>query len=310
MFKVWGAPGCWGAFFSAAILFSMLVSGAQAQATTADDVIKQIKALQEAITKYDGKGSVAAEVNGLRKQLLDKKLIGGGAADAFVQYSDEVQTLLRDDERRLLVRDKAIASVTALSTALDAVLPDATVKERFATLLTSVTDLIDASVANEVVLAAALLEEKTNPVPKAREQFDTAWAKIADTDYKVHVIRSWFGDLRTDWGEGRLCTSTSAMKAQCEAKTECSLPVGVTPAPFNQESLCGFDPAPLVDIRFKGVVVEYTCVRGGKQVWDSVARYPGTDPATGTAWLSRDINNVVLRSNTMSIRCPFPVVAK
>jgi hypothetical protein len=305
VFKLCNAPRFWGAIWCATFLLSIFVVGAHA--TTADDVRKKIDELKATLAAFDGKNSVAADINGLRKLLLDKKLIGGGAADAFIQYSGEIQTLLSDNETRLLIRDKAIDSVNALSTALDGALPDVTIEERFAKLLTGVTALIGASAANQVLLTTALLQDKTKPVPMAREQFDTAWAKITDADYKIHVVRSWFGDLRTVWRESRLCTSTSAMKAQCEAKTECSLLPGTAPAPFNQESLCGFDPAPLADIRFKGVVVNYTCVRGGKQVWNEVAQYPGTDPTTRAAWTPRDINQAVLRSNAMSIRCPFPV---
>lgn len=282
--------------------------GTPAQASTADDVRKKIDELKTVLDAFDGKASIAADVINLRKHLLDKKLIGDGAADAFVQYSGEIQTLLKDKDTVLLIRTKAIDSATALSTALGPVFPDVPLETKFQKGLESLTSIMTSSLADQLELQDALGDsDKTKPVPKARAAFDAAWASI-EPDFQIHIIRSWFGDLRTDWDEGRLCTSTQAIKTACEAKTDCTpLQAGVAPAQFNQESLCGFDPAPLVDARFKGVVIEYTCVRGRKSTWNKVAQYPGTDPATDAAWTPRDINQAVLRSNTMSIRCPFPV---
>ena len=70
MFKVWGAPGCWGAFFSAAILFLTLVGGAQA--TTADDVVKKTKELQDTIKAFDGKDDVPLNAALELSKALDK----------------------------------------------------------------------------------------------------------------------------------------------------------------------------------------------------------------------------------------------
>ncbi len=306
MLRLWGALEICRAISFVALLLPFV--GAAAQASTADDVHKKIEELKAVLAAFDGKGSVASDVNSLRKLLLDKKLIGDGAADAFAQYSDEIQTLLKDKDSVLLVRTKAFSSATALATALATVFPDPPVEQKFQTGLETLTSIMTANLADQLRLEAALADaDKSKPVPKARDAFDKAWALI-EPDFQIHVLRSWFGDLRTDWDEGRLCTSTPAIKTVCEAKTECTpLQAGVAPAQFNQEILCGFDPAPLVDVRFKGVVVEYACVRGRKSAWNKVTQYPGTDPATGVAWAPRDINQVVLRSSAMGIRCPFPV---
>jgi hypothetical protein len=281
--------------------------GAAAQASTAEDVRKKIAELKLVLDAFDGKASVASDVSDLRKRLLDKKLVGD-APDAFGQYSDEVQTLLKDKESSQQIFKKAGPSVTQLSAALDAMFADAALLDEFPGRLAKVTSLITASAANRLLIVEALADkDKSKPIPKAREAFDGAWASVTD-DYKIHVIKSWFGDLRTKWAEGRLCTSTLAVKTPCEGQPSCKpLQDGTAPAQFNQEILCGFDPAPLVDSRFKGVVIEYACVRGGKDTWDRVAAHPGDDPVTENAWAPRDIYQVVVRSSGMSIRCPFPV---
>ena len=313
------APASWGTVFCAAILFLTLVGGARA--TTADDVRKKIDELKAALAAFDGKDSVAADAIALRTQLLDKKVVpSAAAADAFIQIGAEIQALLADEDSLRTIGDNkaALVAATASIKELNKLAPDVSeslVKQRFIELMAGLSGLVDG-VASRAILAETLRAPAPVPdkpgidqdVRKARDAFLDAWAMLTE-DYKIHVLTSWFGDLRTDWREGRLCTSTSAIKALCEANTECKLPegTGTPPSPFNQESLCGFDPAPLVDIRFKGVVVEYTCVRGGKQIWDAVAQYPGTDPTTRAAWTPRDVNQVVLRSSAMSIRCPFPV---
>jgi hypothetical protein len=130
----------------------------------------------------------------------------------------------------------------------------------------------------------------------------------ADPPYRIHIIRSWFGDLRTRWREGRLCAATATMMTKCEAQEECRLngEGGIT---YDPQVLCGFDPAPLVDPAYKGVAIAFTCVRGGKQTWDAIAQHPGIDPETGAAWKETDINHATLRSSGMSFRCPFPVKA-
>ncbi len=124
MFKLCHVPRVWGAIACAAFLFSNFVVGAHA--TTADDVRKKIDELKATLAAFDRKASVATDINALRNLLLDKKLIGSGAPDAFIQYSGEIQTLLSDNDSRQLVRDKAIDAVNALSMALDGVQPDAT----------------------------------------------------------------------------------------------------------------------------------------------------------------------------------------
>jgi len=296
---------------------TILTLAGEAHGATADEVRTKIAELKAALTAFDGKASIAADINGLRQQLLDKKLIGDGAADAFVQYSSEIQTLTKDTASAQLVRENKAAadSVTALFTALDplaADMPDILVKARFAAQLNGVTNLISKGRSTQVVLAETLLPAAAGTTPPnedkavrtAREAFDTAWTKITeDQSLKIHVIRSWFGDLRTQWREGRLCASTSAIIKKCEATPECSLDA-LADAPLDK--LCGFDPAPLVDPMFKGVATEFTCVHGGKQVFDALAQHPGINPETGAPWDEEDINQAVLHSSAMSFRCPFP----
>jgi hypothetical protein len=307
MFKSCNAPGFWGTVWRALFLLSIFVVGAHA--TTADDVQKKIEDLKAAIKAFDGRrNEIADKLSDFRQFVLDNGFHGDNEKDAFVKYSDALQKILKDDDSRLQVQSmkEGRDSAQKLLPELDKLTEKLIVDARFIDLLTKTTKLINASVSNQTFLTQRLLESTDNDVIIARKGFDLAWAKIT-TESKIHVLNSWFGDLRTGWREGRQCTSTLAMKTLCEAKTDCTLLAGTAPAPFNQESLCGFDPAPLVDFKFKGVVVDYTCVRGGKQVWDTVAQYPGTDPVKLDAWKPRDINRVVLRSNTMSLRCPFPV---
>jgi len=243
------------------MLFLTLVGGAQA--TTADDVVKKIKELQDTIKAFDG--------------------------------NDDVP----------------LNAALELSKALDKLNENSPVEERFTELLTKLTSLIEASRANRAILIEALQEERENPVITARKAFDTAYEKITE-EYKIHIIGSAFGDVRTYWAEGRLCDSTSAMKKLCERKTECALPA-LVPAqagkPFDQEILCGFDPAPLVDQKFKAAMVQFTCVRSGNETWDRVAQYPGIDPVTKNAWRPQDKYQADLGSSLMSIRCPFPFKA-
>ena len=279
----------WSVACIAVVAISTLADSVHA--APADDVVKKIEELNAALTAFDGKTSVAADINGLRKLLRDKKLLGNDAADVFVLYSNDIQDLLKDDPSAQLVRDgKAAAnSVTALLVQLNKLapdMPDTLVKERFIAQLDGLTGLINKGRSSQVVLTETLLvpaagSPSTDPDPKvrtARANFDTAWAKITeDQSPKIHIIRSWFGDLRTNWREGRLCAATSAIMKKCEARPECVLdaaPAGQPNNVYDQQILCGFDPAPLVDPAYKGVATEYSCVRGGKLVWEDPCAAP------------------------------------
>jgi hypothetical protein len=119
-----------------------------------------------------------------------------------------------------------------------------------------------------------------------------------------------FGDLRTNWEEGRLCAPLSYMRTKCEAQDKCQLENGAgTEAgkPYAQQVLCGFDPAPLVDDRYKGVAVHFACVRGDPDTADRLVAEPGVNPVTKQRWVTNvDSYKTVLRSTGMTLRCPFP----
>jgi hypothetical protein len=310
------APASWGAAFCAAVLFLTLVGGAQA--TTAADVRQKIEELKTALAAFDGKDSVAADAIALRTQLLDKKVVpSAAAADAFIQIGADIQALLADPAYRKAIGDSKAALVAATASIkelnkLAPDMPDSLVKQRFIELLNGLSELINDGLASRAILAETLRAPAPVPdkpgidqdVRKARDAFLDAWATITE-DYKIHIINSWFGDLDSDWRDGRLCDSRSAVRKLCERLTDCALPSAAN-KPFDQEQLCGYDPAPLADPRDKGVVIRFTCVRGGTQVWDHLAQYPGTDPETKSAWLDRDIYQAVLRSSAMGLRCPFP----
>jgi hypothetical protein len=304
VFKLPRVPKFLGAALAAILLVTF---SAGAHAATAEEITKQIAALKAALAAFDGKGELADEIGGLRKALLtfETKAISQGNVTYFTQHSSDIQALLEDKATRFVIQtDKdAQASVLSLLDSLDKLTEEAVVDARFTDLLTKLTKLINADTSNRVVLSEQLrLEPSKSIAAQARKDFDLAWAAITE-DYRIHVIGSSFGDLEAYWSEGRRCDSWSAMRAQCERLTECKLPTGT---PFDQIQMCGFDPAPLVDPRDKGVVVRYTCVRGGNDTWDRVAQYPGTDPVTGKPWLPQNIYQALLRSSTMSIRCPIP----
>jgi hypothetical protein len=94
------------------------------------------------------------------------------------------------------------------------------------------------------------------------------------------------------------------MRKLCEGQPECGLPA-LAGKPFDQSSLCGYDPAPLADAQFKGVYVEFACVRPGPTT-DALVQNPGSNPVTGKPWDPKEIFSTTLRSSQMSIRCPYP----
>jgi hypothetical protein len=286
-----------------------------AQATTAEEVRKKIGELKTVLADFDGKNSVATDVRQLRKLLLDRKFIGNSDVDAFVEDSTDIQELLRNAQSSQVIKSNATsaASAKALFDALVKQGDDTTVQERFHDLMTRLTSLIaPPTSSNHYILTQALLGPATGPIPKARAEFDIAWASITQ-DYRIHIIRSWFGDLRTHWREGRLCASTSTIRTRCQEHPICKLddPTAQQAGkPYDDQILCGFDPAPLVDPRHKGVVIEFACARGGKDVWDALAERPGINPSTQRPWDPEDLHQAVLRSSGMSFRCPFPAESR
>ena len=307
----------WELSLVAALLSLLFIDIAHAE--TAKDVIAKITELTDTINKYDEKEVIAPKVlTDLRTLLLSKKLIGPNAAPAFIEISGEIQAILNDEKsRNQIVSNKdGPASAKALFDALMKISDDQIVKDRFTDLLNKATSLVLANdnsviLSNQTILRTAILQ-KVNPattLQNARSRFDGAYATLVE-DYKIHVIRAWFGDLRTNWSEGQLCSATPYVMTKCQRQASCQLdeaPQAQAGKAFNQITPCGFDPAPLVDDRYKGVAIKYACVRGSKDSWDKLAEHPGYHPISGEAWESgTNSRTVVLRSSGMSLRCPFP----
>jgi hypothetical protein len=303
---------------SLCFVFAGLLSVAgRAHASTAEEVRKKIAELQAVLKDFDGKQPVFADIGELRKSLLDRKLVGDGVKDIFIQHSSELQSLLKDDQSRQLIRDnaKTAPSLEALYDALDQLALDALLKKRATLLLDRLTGLIATSDSNALMLSKALhapatgIATEDKALQEARKSFEPAWTSISQ-DLKIHVIRAWFGDLRTNWREGRQCHATSTIMTKCEAQAECKLdaaPATQPGAAYDHQVLCGFDPAPRVDPAHKGVAVNFVCARGTKLIWDEIAKQPGINPETKVPWQEHEINLATLRSSGMSFRCPFPV---
>jgi len=197
---------------------------------------------------------------------------------------------------------------------------DEAVKQNVIKLLNDLRAVVD-NIASRAVLSEALRTPPPSATPEpastdkqlreAHDKFKTAWAKLSE--YKIHIVSATFGDLRARWREGRQCSAMSYMMSRCEAKASCKLEAAAgTEAtagkPYAQQILCGFDPAPLADERYKGVAVHFACLRGGQDMWDKLAETPGFHPVTGERWVEhRNSSITVLRSNGMELRCPFPV---
>ena len=90
---------------------------------------------------------------------------------------------------------------------------------------------------------------------------------IGQSDYRVHIVAAAYGDRaeldhfvsggrnhragRAD----RWCNATAAMRTKCERKSKCDS-LGVM-----SSVMCGYDPAEFVSPRYKGVLVQYQCIR-------------------------------------------------
>jgi hypothetical protein len=113
----------------------------------------------------------------------------------------------------------------------------------------------------------------------------------ASTKPRIHIVEARFGDLTPPIDPSRVCNAAPAMVTQCERRPSCVL----TAAP--PQDLCGFDPAPRTEDRFKGVKIAYQCLVADDAVWARLAASPGTH-ASGAA-----VRVTVLRKSTQSIVC-------
>jgi hypothetical protein len=117
----------------------------------------------------------------------------------------------------------------------------------------------------------------------------------------LHIIQAYYGDVYQGQNPRRNCDATEAMIARCEREKSCTL------SDDYKTSLCGFDPIPAADDRTRGVVVTFSCQVGGDTTWDTLARYRGLDPDTGSDL--KDPKNparryALMRGTKMEIRCP------
>jgi hypothetical protein len=290
----------------------MLVCAGSADATSANDVNTKIAELITALTDFDGKGDVSAKISELRTKIIEKQLIGFPAATEFQQDSQQIQKVLNDPALRQQVQAQSRAdgpiktAILDLLKALDKLNEDTVVQDRFVELTSNVKRLIEASRSNRVILIEALLVENppANSAPAkiqlARKDLETALGTITQRP-RIHVIRSWYGDLRTRWSEGRLCDATLALRKDCEEKTMCTV------QSVTADALCGYDPALQADPVQKGAAVEFACVFGSADTWDAVAQRPGINPVTGQPWRTEEKNVQTVRSSSMQLRCPYPV---
>jgi hypothetical protein len=88
---------------------------------------------------------------------------------------------------------------------------------------------------------------------------------VGSSDLRVHIISAAYGDRfllesfvktgkpQSPGARSRWCNATAALRTKCERKSAC------TAGPL--VSLCGFDPAEFTEPRYKGVIVNYACIR-------------------------------------------------
>jgi hypothetical protein len=208
------------------------------------------------------------------------------------------------------------AKLTAIANAVDNInsheppaVPPNRLIELLVDRLSRVTQLIDedADMDARADLKKELAAEGDNAAKKALEAFNDAMAEYVDL--KIHVVRSWYGNLQGNWSEGEQCDATNTMRAKCQGQSECEAPAATDKVRVDPVALCGFDPAPNARGRARGLVVQYSCQRGGREHWEALARYPLIDPDTGETFnsVNRNLTSVVLRSSGMKLRCPYPV---
>ena len=285
--------------------------------TVADKVdvnwpVRTATAIKDALEKYVGSKSTPSPTDNetVQERMYDiandlDPVLRKQGARAFELYSKYAGQVIASDPIHIQRSKTAVSAGADLALKLDTINDSADAAIRFTKLLDSVTALLGDG-ANQISLAQKMGDATNSDFKKSRDSFESAYAKVSQL--KIHVLDSVFGDLRTRRGEGRLCSSLATMRQQCEGKADCTLPLPQstqTNKAFDPLAPCGYDPAPLADAQFKGVRVDFVCLRPGLTT-DAVMQNPGINPVTGKPWDKDDIFSPVLRSSSMSIRCPYP----
>jgi hypothetical protein len=137
----------------------------------------------------------------------------------------------------------------------------------------------------------------------------------------INILGAWYGDIRSIRGDAdlspwryndRFCSATRAVRARCQGKPKCYYPPtppqtgnppatsddGV-PSEINGATLCGYEPAPFADPKYRGLVVSYECVALDTETWRIIGR---GDPVRKDDY--NDPLDAQLRSGaTQEIRC-------
>jgi hypothetical protein len=99
----------------------------------------------------------------------------------------------------------------------------------------------------------------------------------------INILGAWYGDIRSIRGAGpkgpwahnnRFCSATRAIRTRCQAKARCYEPSATSDdgavAELTGSQLCGYEPAPFADSKYKGVVVSYECVALDGETWKAI----------------------------------------
>lgn len=58
----------------------------------------------------------------------------------------------------------------------------------------------------------------------------------------------------------RFCSATQAVRTLCHGRDQCFDSVGESATSITGDKLCGYDPAPYADARYKGLIIVYECL--------------------------------------------------
>jgi hypothetical protein len=141
-------------------------------------------------------------------------------------------------------------------------------------------------------LAADALKTKPDTVDELKALRGEIDKITGLTTPRVHIFYAYYGDIRGSARSDRICDATAAMRKACEAKPNCNLPDGF------ETTLCGYDPAPFIEKRDRGVFVSYGCQKGGEDKWTrNVTEQHGTLMSVNAP------RPVVVQSKEMEIAC-------
>ncbi len=121
--------------------------------------------------------------------------------------------------------------------------------------------------------------------------------KLTDAGLVVRVLEAKFGDTYpvNTFIEKRWCDATAYMRAACDRQPKCSL------ATNYQDQVCGFNPAPSAEARYRGLYVRYECVRNIEA--NFVAAYGTHGSAAGPVRLQMSRDKYVVLRGSGSLIC-------